>query len=202
MVVFLVVLCLARCRTSVRMAIQAAVIAHAFGHQRWDISLFVAGMLIAELDVFIAISLSRTSFMQRIGIKVLLYVIMLIGLWLSGLPREHGTESFGYAFLQDLWPHGDYRRRFWLSIASIFIVGPMPYLPQVQAFFCTKVIRYFGKISFALYLIHGISNYTIGTTLLHFTWKFLGKDGYWDYALSFVVSSLLYTPVVIWWSDM
>ncbi|KAK5942885.1 hypothetical protein PMZ80_005451 [Knufia obscura] len=202
MIVFLVVLGLARCRTVIRIAVQSAIIVHAFGHHRWDVALFVAGMLIAELDVLVQQSISRKAFMQQKRIKFIFCISMFVGVWLGGFPRTNGLKSVGYTFSNNLWPFSAYRRRFWISVAAILIVGPMPYLPSVQGFFCTRLIRYLGKISFALYLVHGLGNSTIGTWLLHFTSTMLGNEGYWRKALGFAVSSVLYTPVVIWWSDM
>lgn len=202
MIVFLTVLGLARCRMVVRMAVQSVMIIHAFGHGRWDVALFVTGTFAAELDIFINASTIPKAFMQQKRSKLVLYVMMLVGVWLSGFPRSNGLKSFGYAFLENAWPFTGYRRRFWISIAAILIVGPMPYLPAVQALFCTPTTRYLGKISFALYLVHGLSNRTIGTWLLYFTRNLLGREGYCGYALCFVISSSLYTPIVIWLSDM
>jgi peptidoglycan/LPS O-acetylase OafA/YrhL len=202
MVVFLAVLGLARSRTPVRMAVESGIVVHAFGHKRWDIALFMAGMLIAEMDVFVHDSTARTAIMQRRCTKAVLITSVVVGIWLSGYPRDRGLHSFGYGFLGRVWPHGQYRRRFWLGVASIMIVGPIPYLPLVQALFNTRLMRYFGQISFALYLIHGLGNRTIGIWLLRFTLKMVGNDGDWAYALSYVVSAALYTPIIVWWSDM
>jgi peptidoglycan/LPS O-acetylase OafA/YrhL len=202
MVVFLAVLGLARSKTFIRMTVELAMVIHAFVHTRWDVALFMAGMLIAELDVFVHISATRTKFMQSRTSKVVLLMIVMVGLWLSGLPRDDGLRSYGYGFLKGVWPYSQYRRRFWLGIASIMLVGPMPYLPLIQGFFNTKLIRYLGRISFALYLVHGIGNRTVGIWLLHTTGRIFGNEAYWDTMLSYVVSLFLYTPIIIWWSDM
>jgi peptidoglycan/LPS O-acetylase OafA/YrhL len=202
MVVFLAVLGLARSRTCVRMGVESAIITHAFVHKRWDVALFMAGMLVAEMDVFVHSSTTLKGIMRRRSIKALLVAIMIVGVWLSGYPRDSGLESFGYGFLKRVWPHGEYRRRFWLAIASIMILAPMPYLPFIQALFNTKLIRYLGKISFALYLVHGLGNRTIGLWLLRSTGRLFGQDGYWTNVLIYVVSVILYTPVIVWWSDM
>ncbi|KUJ24485.1 uncharacterized protein LY89DRAFT_573259 [Mollisia scopiformis] len=202
MVVFLAVLGLARSRTCVRMAVESAIITHAFLHKRWDVALFMAGMLIAEMDVFVSNSTALKSIVRRRSTKALLMTIMVAGVWLSGYPRDHGLESLGYGFLERVWPYGGYRRRFWLAIASIMIVAPMPYLPFIQTLFNTRLIKYLGKISFALYLVHGLGNRTIGLWLLNLTGSMFGKDGYWANVLIFAVSFVLYTPIIVWWSDM
>jgi peptidoglycan/LPS O-acetylase OafA/YrhL len=202
MVVFLIVQGLAKSRTSIRMTVESAIVAHAFAHQRWDIALFTAGMLIAELDVFVHISSARNATMRRMRTKALLITTMLIGIWLSGYPRDHGLDSFGYGFLGRVWPYGAYRRRFWLGLSAIMIVGPMPYLPFIQALLNTRLVKYLGKISFALYLVHGLGNRTVGIWLLRSTAQAFGDDGYWADALGFVVAFALYVPVIVWWSDV
>jgi peptidoglycan/LPS O-acetylase OafA/YrhL len=112
MVVFLAVLGLARSRTCVRMGVELAIITHAFVHKRWDVALFMAGMLVAEMDVFVHSSTTLKGIMRRRSTKAFLVAIMIVGVWLSGYPRDSGLESFGYGFLKRVWPHGEYRRRF------------------------------------------------------------------------------------------
>lgn len=201
-VVFLMVLGLSRTRTSIRLLVELAVCAHAFGHKRWDMALFIAGMTVAELDVFVHMSRSRTAVMQKKRTKLVLWTVIFAGIFLAGFPRDHALRSLGYAFTKKLWPFTDYRRRFWLSLASIFIVAPMPFLPVVHSFFCIALMRYLGKISFALYLIHGLGNRTVGRWLMDFVWSTIGKEGYWTYTLSYVASSVLYLPIIIWLSDI
>lgn len=175
MVVFLIVLGLARCRTSVRLLVETAIVAHAFGHRRWDIALFVAGLLIAEVDVLRSSSAHSKQIIQKKRVKSTLIIVLVLGVFLSGFPRDNATRSLGSGFSKDIWPLGKYRRRFWLSIGAILVVFPMPFLPLLQGFFCTSPMRYLGKISFALYLVHGLGNRTIGIWLLHLTWDVLGK---------------------------
>lgn len=202
LIVFLLVLGLARTRMFIRLLVQILICVHAFAHKRWDMALFVAGMSVAELDVFVHMSNSRKMIMQKKCVKLMLWSMIFVGIFLAGFPRDNPLHSLGYTFAKNVWPSTGYRRRFWVSIASILIVAPMPYLPVLQSFFTTRLIQYLGKISFALYLIHGLGNRTIGKWLMHATGEIIGNKGYWTYALSYVVSSALYLPVIIWWSDM
>lgn len=202
MVVFLCVLGLARTRISVRIAIESALTLHAFAHKRWDVALFVSGMIVGELDVFVHNSSTRKILMQKKAPKALLITILLVGIWLSGYPRDHAMESYGYHWLDHILPQSQYRRRFVTAISAIMMITPLPYLPSIQNFFLTKPLRYLGKISFALYLVHGLGNRTVGLFILDWTATVFGSQGYWVNVLRMVVSLLLYVPIIIWWSDL
>ncbi|KAH8900302.1 hypothetical protein GQ53DRAFT_215149 [Thozetella sp. PMI_491] len=199
MVVFLLVMGLAKTRTSVRIAVETLLVTHCFGHKRWDVALFIAGMLIAELQVLFDKSGARG---QPRAVAAALYLVLVVGVYLSGYPREHNTETLGYMWTAHVWPSGLYRRRFWLGISAILITGPIAFLPPVQAIFLTRPTRYLGRISYALYLVHGLGNRTVGKWLLGTFWVTIGKEGTVRYALSFALASSLYVPLIIWSSDV
>ncbi|KAH9883549.1 acyltransferase family-domain-containing protein [Xylariomycetidae sp. FL2044] len=199
MVVFLMLVGLAKTRTLVRLAVEALVVAHAFAHKRWDVALFVAGMFIAELEVLLQ---KPTHPTRRKLVNAALILTLIVGVFLTGYPREHNTKTPGYMWTKYVWPFTAYRRRYWLAIGALLIVGPMAFLPTVQSFFLTRPARYLGRISFALYLVHGLGNRTVGKLLLNACWDYIGKEGYWPYTISFIVSTTLYFPIVIWASDV
>ncbi|KAH7029471.1 acyltransferase family-domain-containing protein [Microdochium trichocladiopsis] len=199
MVVFLMIAGLAKTRTSVRLLVENLVMVHAFGHKRWDVALFIAGMIVAELEV---LTYKSQQGPRRRWVTVLLVATLLLGVFLTGYPRENNTKTPGYMWSKYVWPFTAYRRRFWLGIGSILVVGPMAFLPSIQAFFLTRPVRYLGRISFALYLVHGLGNKTIGKALLHAGWGIFGSEGYWQYAAGFVMASVIYYPIVIWASDV
>ncbi|KAI1409504.1 acyltransferase family-domain-containing protein [Hypoxylon sp. FL1857] len=199
MVVFLLLVGLAKTRTAVRLAVEGVIMAHCFGHKRWDVALFIAGMMLAELEVLLK-KPQRPS--ARKLVNALLILTMIFGLFLCGYPRDHNTQTPGYIWTKYVWPFTAYRRRFWLAIGAMLFVGPMAFLPSVQSVFLTRPARYLGRISFALYLVHGLGNRTIGKWLLNTCWALIGEEGFWPYAISFTISTTLYFPIVIWASDM
>jgi peptidoglycan/LPS O-acetylase OafA/YrhL len=202
MVIFLTVLALAKTRLSVRLLVQTGLFVHTFMHKRWDLALFIAGMFIAEMDVLVQESSTARRVVQRKSTKLVLVSAMMVGIWISGYPRDNGPKSFGYMILTQLGPHSGFRRRFWVSIGSVLMVGPLPFFPRIQAIFNTKVIKYFGKVSFALYLIHGLGNKTVGMWILRATWRTFGKEDFSARVLSYLCSTALYLPIIFWWSDM
>ncbi|KAI1637120.1 acyltransferase family-domain-containing protein [Biscogniauxia mediterranea] len=199
MVVFLLLLGLAQTRTPVRLIVETTLIAHCFGHRRWDVALFIAGMVLAELEVLLE---KPANASRKRLVNLLLVSVLLVGLFLSGYPRDHSTDTPGYMWSKYVWPFTAYRRRYWLAIGAILIVGPLAFLPPLQSVFLTRPARYLGRISFALYLVHGLGNRTVGGWLLETCWTHIGRDKFWSYTISFVVSTILYFPIVIWASDL
>ncbi|KAI1741285.1 acyltransferase family-domain-containing protein [Xylaria scruposa] len=199
MVVFLLTLGLAKSRASVRMIVELFVLIHSFAHKRWDVALFVAGMMLAEMEVWVSrrASLSKTKL-----VNFVLVFTLILGLYLCGYPRDGATSTPGYMWSQNVWPYTAYRRRFWLAIGAILSVGTLVFLPTLQVLFMTRPARYLGRISFALYLVHGLGNRTIGKWLIYACWTYIGNEGFWRYTCSFVVSTILYFPIVIWASDI
>ncbi|KAI1803180.1 acyltransferase family-domain-containing protein [Daldinia bambusicola] len=199
MVVFLLIVGLAKTRTAIRLIVEGLLMVHCFGHKRWDLALFISGMALAEIEVILK---KPKNPLARKVVNALLILSMILGLFLCGYPRDHNTQTPGYMWSKYVWPFSAYRRRYWLAIGAMLLVGPMVFLPSVQSIFLTRPARYLGRISFALYLVHGLGNRTIGKWLLETCWAYIGKEGLWPYGVSFTVSTLLYFPLVIWASDV
>ncbi|KAI5919298.1 acyltransferase family-domain-containing protein [Camillea tinctor] len=199
MVIFLLILGLAQTCTLVRLIVETTLIVHCFGHRRWDVALFIAGMVLAELEVLLE---KPASASRRRLVNLLLVLILFSGVFLSGYPRDHSTDTPGYMWSKHVWPFTTYRRRYWLAIGAILIVGPLVFLPSLQSVFLTRPARYLGRISFALYLVHGLGNRTIGIWLLESCWSRIGREEFWAYTIGFMVSTVLYFPIVIWTSDL
>ncbi|KAI1252565.1 hypothetical protein MGN70_007166 [Eutypa lata] len=200
MVVFLLIIGLARVRPVVRLAVEGLLVTHGFMHKRWDAALFVMGMIIAELEILFPRKPQNPS--KRRLLNIALFATLTLGVYLSGYPRDGNIETPGFMWSQYVWPYTAYRRRFWLAVGSILIVGAMAFLPSVQGLFLTRPARYLGRISFALYLVHGLGNRTIGTWITAACWSIFGHEGEWQYAVSFVMATITYFPVVIWASDI
>ncbi|KAF3917802.1 hypothetical protein ABW20_dc0104206 [Dactylellina cionopaga] len=93
--------------------------------------------------------------------------VITIGLYFASYPvRMMATkETTGFGYLLTLTPpkypvgtlkRYDHTNDFWQCIGAMMIVWPLLYMPRVQkAIFCNPLMQYFGKISFALYIMHG-----------------------------------------------
>lgn len=135
----------------------------------WYCALFVAGMLLCDLDLLEARNelpalFDRLRFMRSWGF----YILFAIALYLGGVPSitddlPHLRESPGWYLLSFFKPQAfwDFRWffRFW---AAFFIVASVPRISWLKAFFETPACQYLGRVSFAFYLVHGPVLWTLG----------------------------------------
>lgn len=82
----------------------------------------------------------------------------------------------------------------------VFIIG-VGRAPGWQRFFNTSVIQYFGKISYAIYLMHGVGMHAIGYHWEKWAYSITGVEGY-NYNTGFVLGACLCVPTVIWCADI
>ena len=141
---------------------------------------FYAGAVIAELDI---IKLSRTSNLPspenhdsatkptksfphcENNLTTLLYwITILISLFLLSYPDAAGHATPGYITLTTLIPEKfTQKHRFWPTIGAVMIVWSSSNLHALRnKAFCLPPIRYLGKISFPLYVVHGPVIHTLG----------------------------------------
>ncbi|MCJ1442473.1 MAG: hypothetical protein MMC23_002968 [Stictis urceolatum] len=214
LILFLLCLGLAKTRLSYRLLIETAIVIHAFAHERWDAALFVAGMLLAEATVLYDAHIQHTSpplletpTPRRPTLKsnlttLLLLSNLLLGIHLCTYPRDGASQSPGFRTLSALWPHKySYKRRFWHSLGAMLVVSSISFLPRAQSVFTTSLARYLGKISYALYLVHGLTNRTFGKWIRGWVWRGTGKEG-WALGAGWGVASLVYAPLVFWAADV
>lgn len=71
-----------------------------------------------------------------------------------------------------------------------------------QRFFESSLIQYLGKISYALYLVHGCYIHTGGYLIEKFIYdNVTGLEGN-QYNIGFTISGCIALPIVIWWADV
>lgn len=74
---------------------------------------------------------------------------------------------------------------------------------NLQAIFTSRVAQYLGRISFGLYVMHGLVLFTIGTKLLVTAWnEFEETEDNGQYVNRWFVATCINTPVAIWAADV
>jgi peptidoglycan/LPS O-acetylase OafA/YrhL len=139
-------------------------------------ALFMAGMLICDLDL-----LAQDDQLPRLlkllsGFKELIFFhLFILALYLSGVPAFDApdidrtvliSKSPGWIWLSRLKPQAVFDAKwFYLFWAAFLAVASVPRLPWLKRFFETRFCQYLARISFALYLVHGLVIWTLGDRL-------------------------------------
>lgn len=192
-------------------------------------ALFMAGMLQADLDL-----LARWEnggfphFLRRLErYKTFIYYhLFFVGLWLAGVPSftrvvDDLRENPGWHWAEYLTPQAvfDYKW-FYLFWAANMIVASVPRIRWLKRFFETRFCQYLGRISYALYLVHGPIINTLGDRLYFAVgwirpaaidqqmlaswaniWP-LPRTGPLGLEVSFLVPHLILLPFTIWVADL
>lgn len=197
---------------------------------RWDIVLFLAGMILAEIDLICGLwdspplkplpaSLdpeaqntepdekpsraapppSRMAPSRR----ALWLVIFIIGLYIGSSPNSSPFKTPGFRFLASFTPRTyPEPHRFLQSVGAIIIVASINHSPELQRFFTHPLAQYFGRISFAFYVVHGPILHSLGYSLMPSIWAMTGKETDLGYCMGFVVGWLICFPLSVWAGDV
>ncbi|KAK6543378.1 hypothetical protein TWF694_000126 [Orbilia ellipsospora] len=223
-------------------------------HGSWGFALFVFGYFLAELHAdYLAnntpnlptnkVTSTLASSSSSVLARLLRICLMIIGLWLISYPRkiphpDRMEYTTSYQFIIKWTPvayHLQTAKRlgstheFWHSVGAMILVWTIMYSPRVKKFLCHSIIQYFGKISFALYIMHAHVHHSVGYAVVlnglkrAGIWIFDEKtekwglfkimkgpegeaikaamDGRWNFVI--VAGFLCVTfPVTVWWADL
>lgn len=137
---------------------------------RWDMMCFWCGAILAELDVNRlqqAVVLPKTEQPPRVKkdrLRSAAWVaVFILGLYLLSFPDSNPQKTYGYKTLFSLIPPTFTQpNRFWHVIGSVLVAQSINVMKPLQRFFNSSAVTYLGKISFALYLMHGLVLHTFG----------------------------------------
>ncbi|KAF9785593.1 hypothetical protein IL306_005469 [Fusarium sp. DS 682] len=135
-------------------------------------AMFTAGMLLCDLDL-LASKGDLPRWMARLepAKEFIFYHLLIFSLFLGGVPSENRNieqlaKNRGFYYLSWFKPQAvfDYKW-FYLFYAAVFLVASIPRIFWLKGFFETRFCQWLGRISFALYLVHGPVLWTIGERL-------------------------------------
>jgi peptidoglycan/LPS O-acetylase OafA/YrhL len=169
-VVFTSLMAFSRCTRTARLWCQVGLIVYfMYIADGWYCALFVAGMLLSDLEN-LAAERELPSFFSLLEPHktTLSYAMLLSSIYLGGVPSETRDvnslrASPGWYYLSFLKPQAvfDYKW-FYLFWAATFLVAATPRLPWLKAFFELRINQYLGRISFGFYLVHGPVLWSLG----------------------------------------
>ncbi|KAK1595638.1 acyltransferase [Colletotrichum navitas] len=225
-IIYTALLAFSRCTRNARLWCEAG-LAFYFMYiaDGWYGAMFVMGMVLCDLD-----SLAKNNDLPNIFKRLepaktfIFYHLFLISMYLGGVPSYTGDamrmrENRGWYYLSFLKPQAvfDYKW-FYLFWAAVLLVACIPRLWWLRRFFETRFCQYLGRISFALYLVHGPVLNTLGDRLYtivgyykdserqhlaHLVEKFpLPKVGPLGLEPAFLLPHLAILPFTLWLADL
>ena len=191
----------------------------------WFGAFFMAGLILCELDILAKMNdlpIFITKFKPYT--TPIVYTMFITSIYLSGVPsfsrdKEVLRASPGWYYLSFLAPQAVFDLKwFYLFWAAIFLVASIPHLPWLRSFFESSFCQYLGRISFALYLMHGPVLWTLGDRLYQATGWYreehviftpgwvnifpLSQKGPLGLELSFLAPHLILLPVTLWAAEV
>ncbi|MBE7182609.1 MAG: acyltransferase family protein, partial [Terriglobus roseus] len=127
----------------------------------------------------------------------------ILALFIVSSPDAAFADTPGYRWLATLVPaHYSQKYRFLQSVGAIYLVFSISNNLHLQSLFTQPAIHYLGKISFALYLMHGMVTQTLGFAALGFFWDVTGTEPRWRKEVGFGMATALVIPATIWAADV
>ncbi|KAF7531243.1 hypothetical protein G7Z17_g13739 [Cylindrodendrum hubeiense] len=209
---FLVLLATARLQTKYRFLTLATVMYVTYRRSRWDFLLFLFGMAIVEWDhirgAHVPVSVlplgEKEAKPARLRLKTIFWnLFSVFALYLMSNPDGGGKTTPGWVYLTSLipeWWECD-QNRYWQGFGSVLFVLAVGHSQWWQRVFNSAISQYFGKISYALYLMHGPVGKLIGFHWQKWAWGITGVEGNW-YNIGWVLGACFCIPTVIWTADI
>ncbi|KAL8376183.1 hypothetical protein RB595_007338 [Gaeumannomyces hyphopodioides] len=225
MVLFTTLAGVGRLHSWVRLLVFAILVLFCYRSGRWDMFLFYCGAVLAELDLIrdaetdpgtTAAPAQLAS--DRPGgdprrprgrtCASLWWLASIAALYLMSQPDFGAEETPGWVFLSSLVPEywADDGYRHWQSVGAVLFVASVARLPRWQALFNLAPARYLGRVSYALYLVHGPVLHTAGYLIEMRTFAITTAGGQMitdrGYVAGFALGAAFVVPIVVWAADV
>ncbi|CAM1500888.1 Fc.00g100500.m01.CDS01 [Cosmosporella sp. VM-42] len=208
---FLTILGTSRLQTKFRFITVAGVMWYTYRNCHWELLLFFFGMVIAELDHIRGAHVptpalpvqEKTDSSSSKMTTIFWTSLSILGLYFMCQPDGRGEITPGWVWLTSLVPKWwkEEKFRYWQSIGGVLFVYAVGHSPSWQRFFNSFVVQYFGKLSYAIYLMHAPAMHTMGYMFEKWAYSLTGVEGYWFNA-GFILGACFAVPTVIWWADV
>lgn len=194
-ILFLFLTCISRFKRRVRLAISCALWVYCMWCDKWPVALFICGMCLADVPLDSRPPLQRTKSYGRLFYTL---PLLILGLFLLSFPIRNSSKTPGYIWLSMVTPN--YTN--WHTIGAMLALWMLNNSVELQKVFTTSFSEYLGKISYAMYLVHGPTLHSFGYGTVSFIWSVFGKETVMQYQGGLFLGFLLVAPVVFWWSDV
>ena len=194
MLLFFVTIGVWNLRTAVRLTLVGLLTIYCGFCNLNDIVLFLGGMILAEADLILRETEGRVKRLRYLWLG-----LFTCGLYLAGMTSWDPEITPGYETLMWIVPNS-YR---WHTLGCFMLVWSVRNSDDIQIVFTNRFAQYLGKISYALYIVHGnvrrTLTYSMMPTLLALT---NGKESLFGYAITIMISIAFTYPVTFFLADL
>jgi len=216
---FLTQLACARLRPRVRVAALSCLIGWAVRWDRWEVALFWSGMLLAEWNLVrqqqhakpppppglvttskLPAEAGRADTVAR---RACWAAVFLLACHLASYPDRRAATTPGFRHLAAWVPAClSEPYRFWQCVGATLLVAAADNAAFLRPPLNAGVVQYLGRISYALYLVHGPVVHLFGYAVMPLAWSLTGADTALRFRLGFACSACLIVPAVVWAADV
>jgi peptidoglycan/LPS O-acetylase OafA/YrhL len=202
MLLYLCLAAIASFRLRPRIAVLAVLVLYCHVTGEYYMWTFLLGALVCQIVSW------RISYLQwsngvppeRPGLRsnAASYIVFGLGLYTLAFPSGWWEQAPFYEIPRLFMPmHWMVPAWFWYGIGAALISITAALNANVQYIFSCKVARFLGRISYALYLVHGIVIRCLGIQLVPLAFAITGKQGVFNQELGFLLAYTIQVPVTL-----
>jgi peptidoglycan/LPS O-acetylase OafA/YrhL len=209
---------LSKCKTGVRLGGMVLMAMFCGWWDHWELVCFLVGSLLCQID-HVTIPKPGTSsgpsepllplsILQKLPQGVDFYGIwtsfaFASGLYLLSTPPQRSAETPGFGLITALTPSAyTDPKRFPYTIGSALLVYSLLRSPYLRTPFLSRPAQYLGKISFALYVVHGPIIHMVGFSVIPSIWLYItGLEGTFQWLCGFILGASVLTITVLCAAD-
>jgi peptidoglycan/LPS O-acetylase OafA/YrhL len=227
LILYLTMLATSRLRSTVRISFVVFLLIFCGYWGRWELVLFISGMVMAEIDLINGVW-SRTQTQKQLqyynqpppGLdhgkgnldrgrgfrnrsRLIWIIVFLFGLYFGSTPNTGYKHTPGYMWTWKITPKTyPEPHRFPQSLGAVMIVCSVNNCPTTQKLFTNSRSQYLGRISYAFYIVHGPILHSLGYSIMPLIWKHTGRETDAQFCMGLIFGWLICFPVSLWAGDL
>ncbi|ETN44305.1 uncharacterized protein HMPREF1541_10485 [Cyphellophora europaea CBS 101466] len=221
-----------RLKAWIRILIGLCILFYCASTAQDHVLLFFAGMILAELDlaylthyearsdtalawaptnsVSVLESIARHFHPKSRSFRLWQLVLFATGLYLMSAPMRGAEATPGYVWLCQwtipFWYHSEFRSYWFWTIGALLLLHTAVHSPNIRVIYTNRFARYAGKISYAMYLVHGPILHAVAYGLLPF-WQSItqpvgGRTTQLGFTLQWLLGAGVACPLIVYFADL
>ena len=215
MIVYIFLLGTAALKARWRIGFAGILSAYSLTLGRWDVSAFLGGMLLSEVDIriasdpmenpsdhgpFLSPVVNFLGALESWHYLVFRWTLLFMSLWFLSYPDAAAEWTPGFISLAYLLPRYYPAGAGWMfyqALGAILLLPCILHSQILRNFFEGRWPRYLGKISFSFYLVHGPVLHGLGFWIMPRLFEHLGRTG--GYLVGYIVLLGIALYLSDWW---